>query len=93
MGKSLKQMLSYDGDVQEAMDLTFAVEYEYFGAIRAYELKPGGKDIPVTKENREGATGSAPTNVCALVPGHSKTSCPIASLPHQSTSASMWTTR
>lgn len=36
------------------MDLTFAVEYEYFGAIRTYELKPGGKDIPVTKDSREG---------------------------------------
>lgn len=54
MGKSLKQVLTYDGDVEEAMDLTFAVEYEYFGAIRTYELKPGGKDIPVTKDSREG---------------------------------------
>jgi hypothetical protein len=31
---------------------TFAVEYEYFGETKVYELKPGGSQINLNNENR-----------------------------------------
>ena len=33
--------------------LYFAKEYEVQGEVKTFELKPGGKDILVTEENKE----------------------------------------
>ena len=32
---------------------SFCVEHDSFGEMRSHELKPGGKDIPVTEENKK----------------------------------------
>lgn len=34
------------------LDTTFSVEHNAFGQIQVHELKPGGKDIPVTDDNK-----------------------------------------
>ena len=31
---------------------TFSVDYQSFGVMKELELKPGGRDIPVTEENK-----------------------------------------
>lgn len=35
------------------LDATFSVEHSSFGVLKNHELKPGGKDIPVTEENKK----------------------------------------
>jgi E3 ubiquitin ligase SMURF1/2 len=35
------------------IDTTFSVEHNSFGVLRAHELKPGGRDILVTEENKK----------------------------------------
>ncbi|KAL0279040.1 UNVERIFIED_CONTAM: hypothetical protein PYX00_000684 [Menopon gallinae] len=35
------------------LDTTFSVEHEAFGELRVHELKAGGKDLPVTQENKK----------------------------------------
>ena len=44
-------MQNYDGDVNE-LSLDFTVTEESFGKHHVFELKPGGKDICVTNENK-----------------------------------------
>ena len=34
------------------MDLTFSVEEDQFGVLVTIDLKPGGRDVPVTDENK-----------------------------------------
>lgn len=41
----------YDGDVKD-LCLDFTVTEESFGTRHVIELKPGGKDISVTDENK-----------------------------------------
>ena len=41
----------YDGDVKELF-LDFTVTEEAFGKRQIIELKPGGKDVCVTNENK-----------------------------------------
>lgn len=41
----------YDGDIKE-LSLDFTVTEESFGKRHVIELKPGGKDISVTNENK-----------------------------------------
>lgn len=41
----------YDGDVKELF-LDFTVNEESFGKQLVIELKPGGKDVSVTNENK-----------------------------------------
>ncbi|CAH8582810.1 unnamed protein product [Heterobilharzia americana] len=36
-----------------ALDIYFAMDYEILGELRTHELKPGGKDILVTDENKQ----------------------------------------
>ena len=31
----------------------FCVEHDSFGEVQAHELKPNGKNIPVTEENKK----------------------------------------
>ena len=42
-----------DNDVEESgLDLYFCADMEILGKIQTHELKEGGKDIPVTEENK-----------------------------------------
>jgi len=49
----LKELLCYDGNVEEDFDLTFVTTTKRFGVIETHELKPGGSKIVVTSKNRE----------------------------------------
>ncbi|EAS04589.2 HECT domain ubiquitin transferase (macronuclear) [Tetrahymena thermophila SB210] len=48
-----KHILEYEGDLENDLQLTFSIEYEYFDQTKVYELKPGGDCIPVTQENKK----------------------------------------
>ncbi|KAF6063799.1 HECT-domain (ubiquitin-transferase) family protein [Candida albicans] len=48
--RSLKWIL--DNDITGILDLTFSAEEESFGEIVEVDLKPGGRDIEVTEENK-----------------------------------------
>lgn len=52
MGKGLRQLLAFDGDVANTYCRNFEVSYEYWGETKVVELKKGGGDIPVTEKNR-----------------------------------------
>nr|XP_053648254.1 probable E3 ubiquitin-protein ligase HECTD2 [Cherax quadricarinatus] len=49
----LKELLKYEGDVEEDMCLSFQVSLEEFGQPRTFNLKENGETLPVTCENRE----------------------------------------
>ena len=50
---SLSLSLLSDNEVEGVFDgATFAVEHNQFGKVTEHELKPGGKDILVTDENK-----------------------------------------
>lgn len=49
--KSLVYIMETD-DI-DSLDLTFTVESDIYGQKVEYELKPGGKDLKVTLENRK----------------------------------------
>lgn len=49
------------------LEATFSVSREVFGVMRTIELKPGGADILVTNENRQGL-GFSRTLSCSLPP-------------------------
>jgi len=40
-------------DISEVFDTTFCVEHNHYGLIQIRELKPGGRDAPVTEKNKE----------------------------------------
>lgn len=42
-----------DNDIKDVIDNTFCLEYEAYGEIKVHELKPGGKDVPVTEDNKK----------------------------------------
>lgn len=44
-------MQHYGGDVKE-LSLDFTITEESFGKMHVIELKPGGKDVSVTNENK-----------------------------------------
>ncbi|KAK6866535.1 E3 ubiquitin-protein ligase RSP5 [Candida tropicalis] len=48
--RSLKWIL--DNDITDILELTFSAEEESFGEIVEVDLKPGGRDIEVTEENK-----------------------------------------
>ncbi|GLE00692.1 hypothetical protein PINS_up009480 [Pythium insidiosum] len=52
LGKGLRQLLDFDGNVEEVFQRNFEYSYEVFGAVKTIELKPGGAAIAVTNENR-----------------------------------------
>lgn len=41
-----------ENDIDGILELTFSVDDEKFGERRTIDLKPGGRDIPVTNENK-----------------------------------------
>lgn len=53
LGRGLRQLLDFDGNVEEVFQRNFEYSYEVFGTVKTVELKPGGSAIPVTNENRE----------------------------------------
>ncbi|XP_050421028.1 probable E3 ubiquitin-protein ligase HECTD2 isoform X2 [Adelges cooleyi] len=53
VAKGLKQLLEYEGNVEDDMGLTFQVSLEEHKTAKTYKLKPNGENIPVTNESRE----------------------------------------
>lgn len=55
LAANFKALLAYDGDepMEDVFCEYFSVDYNYFGAVKTFELVPGGKDVAVTKENRQ----------------------------------------
>ncbi|KAL4169032.1 hypothetical protein KRP22_009961 [Phytophthora ramorum] len=53
LGRGLRQLLSFQGNVEEVYQRNFEYSYEVFGEVKTVELKPGGSSIPVTNSNRE----------------------------------------
>jgi hypothetical protein len=51
LARSLEQLRRYAGDVSE-LSLSFVVDEEVLGERREIELLPGGRDLPVTADNR-----------------------------------------
>ncbi|KAI1301904.1 putative E3 ubiquitin-protein ligase HECTD2 [Halotydeus destructor] len=49
----LKELIAYEGNVEEDFCMTFQVSVEEFGDVKTHILKPGGENIPVNNENRE----------------------------------------
>lgn len=41
-----------NNDIEDILELTFSVEDDQFGEIVTVDLKPNGRDIPVTNENK-----------------------------------------
>ena len=42
-----------ENDISGILHNSFVVDHDHFGKLTAHELKPGGKDILVTEENKE----------------------------------------
>ncbi|KAK6168947.1 hypothetical protein SNE40_020097 [Patella caerulea] len=42
-----------ENDIEDVLDHTFSVEHSSFGQVQEYELKPGGKNLPLTEENKK----------------------------------------
>lgn len=53
LGRGLKELLEYEGDVEEDLCHTFQISYTIFGEVITHNLKPKGDKITVTKENRQ----------------------------------------
>uniref|UniRef100_A0A4W3ICI0 Ubiquitin-protein ligase E3A n=1 Tax=Callorhinchus milii TaxID=7868 RepID=A0A4W3ICI0_CALMI len=52
--RSLKQLLEYEGDVEQDMMITFQVSYsDLFGVPVIHNLKENGDQIPVTNKNKK----------------------------------------
>lgn len=49
--KSLTYIKHYEGDVSD-LDLTFSYDEDYLGQIITHELRPGGKAVSVTNDNK-----------------------------------------
>lgn len=52
MARGLSQLESFEGDVLEAYDRTFQVEFESFGQTFQHDLVSDGANIPLTNANR-----------------------------------------
>ncbi|RLO04832.1 hypothetical protein DYB28_000622 [Aphanomyces astaci] len=53
LGRGLRQLLSFDGDVESVFQRSFQVSYQVFGEIKTVDLVPNGSQINVTNLNRE----------------------------------------
>lgn len=52
--QSLKELLEYEGSVEEDMMITFQIsQTDLFGNPLMYNLRENGDKIPVTNENRK----------------------------------------
>ncbi|KAF9895931.1 hypothetical protein BX616_008513, partial [Lobosporangium transversale] len=52
LAKGLRQLETFEGDVGEAYDRTFQIEYESLGQTFQHDLVPNGASIPLTNHNR-----------------------------------------
>ncbi|KAG0306458.1 putative E3 ubiquitin-protein ligase HTD2, partial [Dissophora globulifera] len=52
LAKGLKQLEAFEGDVLEAYDRTFQIEYESLGQTYQHDLVADGASIPLTNNNR-----------------------------------------
>ncbi|XP_072177562.1 probable E3 ubiquitin-protein ligase HECTD2 [Diadema setosum] len=52
LAHGLKELLEYDGDVEDDLCTTFQCSLPVYGTVMTYDLKPNGANIPVTNENR-----------------------------------------
>ncbi|KAF4983749.1 hypothetical protein FZEAL_901, partial [Fusarium zealandicum] len=52
LARGLRQLLDYEGNVEETFCLDFVVEMEKYGTTAEVALCPGGERIPVTNSNR-----------------------------------------
>ncbi|EEB18379.1 conserved hypothetical protein [Pediculus humanus corporis] len=52
VAKGLKDLLDYEGNIEEDMCMNFQVSLEEYGEIKTYKLKENGENIPLTNENR-----------------------------------------
>uniref|UniRef100_M4BWH8 HECT-type E3 ubiquitin transferase n=1 Tax=Hyaloperonospora arabidopsidis (strain Emoy2) TaxID=559515 RepID=M4BWH8_HYAAE len=53
LGRGLRQLLNFQGDIEEVYQRSFEFSHEVFGEVKTVELKPGGSLIPVTSDNRD----------------------------------------
>eukprot|EP00112_Aurelia_sp_Birch-Aquarium-sp1_P014183 Seg3045.4 transcript_id=Seg3045.4/GoldUCD/mRNA.D3Y31 product="Ubiquitin-protein ligase E3A" protein_id=Seg3045.4/GoldUCD/D3Y31 len=53
VARSLTELLDYNGDIEEDMCLDFQVVDQYLDSTEKINLLPGGKDIAVTRKNRQ----------------------------------------
>jgi E3 ubiquitin-protein ligase HECTD2 len=53
LGRGLKELLEYDGNVEEDLCQTFMVSFTEYGQMLTRYLRPDGDKIPVTNANRE----------------------------------------
>lgn len=53
LAKGLRQLLTFDGDVEAVFMRKFEVTYDVFGEEKTVELKEGGSQIALTNDNRE----------------------------------------
>lgn len=51
--QSLQWIKEHDVSAQGELELTFAVTEEVFGQVLERELKPGGRNVPVTEKNKK----------------------------------------
>lgn len=49
----LECSLHRENDITSVLDHTFCVEHNAFGKFLQHELKPNGRNIPVTEENKK----------------------------------------
>lgn len=52
LAHGLRQLLTYDGDVEATFCLDFVIETERYGTLAPVPLCPGGENKPVTNSNR-----------------------------------------
>lgn len=45
--------LCRENDITSVLDHTFCVEHNAFGKFSQHELKPNGRNLPVTEENKK----------------------------------------
>ena len=53
LAKGLKDLLTFEGDVENTFCRSFYIETEAFGELKKHLLKENGENINVTNENRE----------------------------------------
>ncbi|XP_055679804.1 probable E3 ubiquitin-protein ligase HERC4 isoform X2 [Lutzomyia longipalpis] len=54
VGASMEEILAYEGDdLEQVFCVTFSITEEVFGERRTVDLKPNGRNIGVTQENKE----------------------------------------
>ncbi len=60
VARSLRELLLYEGDVEEDLMLTFEVSVDEYGSVITGDLKQGnGKNVNVTQDNRSEFVRSA----------------------------------